>query len=76
VKDNELIRMANQIADFFQPYEAEEAEAGIAEHLEKFWERRMRAQILTLLAEQPEAFKPVVRRALARLEAEAAAQTG
>jgi formate dehydrogenase subunit delta len=76
VKDSELIRMANQIADFFQPYEAEEAEAGIAEHLKNFWERRMRTQLLTLLAEQPDAFKPVVRRALARLDAEAAAQTG
>jgi formate dehydrogenase subunit delta len=42
-----LIVMANRIGDFFvaQP-DRDEALAGIAEHLRKFWEPRMRTQIL------------------------------
>lgn len=42
-----LIVMANRIGDFFvaQP-DRDEALAGIADHLKKFWEPRMRSQIL------------------------------
>jgi formate dehydrogenase subunit delta len=42
-----LVRMANRIGDFFEAMpDAEEACAGIANHLEKFWEPRMRREIL------------------------------
>lgn len=42
-----LVHMANRIGSFFaaQPDRAE-ALAGIADHLKKFWDPRMRAQIL------------------------------
>ena len=42
-----LVHMANRIGAFFaaQPDRAE-ALAGIADHLKKFWDPRMRAQIL------------------------------
>ena len=42
-----LVVMANRIGTFFaaQP-DRDEALAGIAEHLKKFWEPRMRTQIL------------------------------
>ena len=42
-----LVHMANRIAAFFsaQPDRAE-ALAGIADHLKKFWDPRMRTQIL------------------------------
>lgn len=45
-----LIVMANKIGIFFaaQP-DREEALAGIADHVKKFWEPRMRAQILAAL---------------------------
>ena len=45
-----LIVMANRIGDFFvaQP-DRDEALAGIAEHLRKFWEPRMRSEILSVL---------------------------
>jgi len=45
-----LIVMANRIGDFFvaQP-DRDEALAGIAEHLRKFWEPRMRSEILGVL---------------------------
>ena len=37
--------MANQIAMFFDSYPHEEAVAGVADHLKKFWEKRMRIQL-------------------------------
>jgi formate dehydrogenase subunit delta len=45
-----LIVMANKIGQFFaaQP-DRDEALAGIAEHVKKFWEPRMRAEILAAL---------------------------
>ena len=42
-----LIVMANRIGQFFAALpDRAEALAGIAEHLKKFWEPRMRAEIL------------------------------
>ena len=45
-----LIVMANRIGDFFaaQP-DRDEALAGIAEHIRKFWVPRMRSEILGML---------------------------
>ncbi len=42
-----LILMANKIGLFFEAQpDREEALAGIADHVRKFWEPRMRSQIL------------------------------
>ena len=42
-----LIRMANRIGAFFAPMpDREAALAGVAEHIRKFWEPRMRRQLL------------------------------
>ena len=38
----DTVRMANQIGDFFASYPEKEALDGIAEHINKFWEPRMR----------------------------------
>ena len=46
-----MIHRANQIALFFSSYPREEAIAGITDHLRKFWERRMREQIIRHVAE-------------------------
>jgi formate dehydrogenase subunit delta len=43
--DSHLIHMANQIATYFAPYPHDEALAGVVNHLEKFWEKRMRQQL-------------------------------
>jgi formate dehydrogenase subunit delta len=43
--------MANQIASFFAPYPHEQAVADITDHLKKFWEPRMRQQIIRYVAE-------------------------
>lgn len=45
-----MVHMANQIALFFQPYPHEEAVAGVANHLQKFWEPRMRKQIVAYVS--------------------------
>jgi formate dehydrogenase subunit delta len=44
-----MIHKANSIAQFFAAYPHEEAVAGVAEHLRKFWEPRMRRQLLEYL---------------------------
>jgi formate dehydrogenase subunit delta len=41
-----LVKMANQIAQFFESQSAAQAPQGIAEHLKKFWDPRMRSQIV------------------------------
>lgn len=60
-----LIRMANQIGTFFasQPDRAEALE-GIASHIKKFWEPRMRREFLALLDEGGEGVMPIVHEAL------------
>jgi formate dehydrogenase subunit delta len=40
--DQDLIRMANQIAAFHAPYPHEEALQEMAKHIKYFWEPRMR----------------------------------
>lgn len=45
METDDLVRMVNQIARFFEPYPEDEAVRGIAEHLQRFWEPRMRTQL-------------------------------
>jgi formate dehydrogenase subunit delta len=45
-----LIHMANRIGDFFQALpDRDEALAGIADHIRKFWDPRMRRQLYAAL---------------------------
>jgi formate dehydrogenase subunit delta len=46
---NKLVRMANQIAIFFHSQPASEAANGVATHINKFWEPRMRRQFFDLV---------------------------
>jgi formate dehydrogenase subunit delta len=46
MKAERLVHMANHIADFFGSYPHEQAVAGVADHLHKFWDPRMRKQII------------------------------
>jgi formate dehydrogenase subunit delta len=63
-----LIRMANQIGDFFAAYPADEAVPQIATHIKKFWDPRMRKGILAHLAEKNGAgLKPQVLEAIKTL---------
>lgn len=61
-----LVHSANQIGDFFQSYpDHDEAVEGIATHIRKFWEPRMRRLLLAHLDEQGgEGLHTLVRQAL------------
>lgn len=57
-----LIHMANRIGEFFQSYpDHGEALEGIANHIDKFWEPRMRrALLLAMDDEHVASFMPLV----------------
>jgi formate dehydrogenase subunit delta len=63
VKPEVLVRMANQIADFFRTVPEPEAVAGTADHIQKFWDPRMRAQLKTILNAGGEGLNPIARTA-------------
>lgn len=62
-----LVRMANRIGDFFEAMpERDEALVGIAQHIQKFWEPRMRRQLLAAIdAGETADLQEIVRSALA-----------
>ena len=60
-----LAYMANQIGRFFAHQQEEQAVAAINDHLRKFWDPRMRRQIVEQL--DAEALDPRVRQAVERL---------
>ncbi|MDA8049922.1 MAG: formate dehydrogenase subunit delta [Rhodospirillales bacterium] len=62
-----LTRMANEIARFFASKPEEKAIAGTADHLRRFWDPRMRRQILAHLEAGGAGLEPIARAALLRL---------
>jgi formate dehydrogenase subunit delta len=70
-----LIEMANDIANFFAADPDREAGIeGVANHLRKFWEPRMRRQLLEhVRAHGPGALSEVARAGVARLAQTSAA---
>jgi formate dehydrogenase subunit delta len=64
-----LIYMANQIGKFFESQGPDKAVPGIAEHIRKFWDPRMRTAILAHLDAGGSGFDPQVRDAVAALKA-------
>jgi formate dehydrogenase subunit delta len=63
-----MVHMANQIALFFAPYPREEAVAGVRDHLNRFWERRMREQILDYVAHGGSGLHELVLEAVKQLQ--------
>lgn len=77
-----LVRMANQIATFFAAMpDRNQAVDDVAGHLRKFWEPRMRRQLLTFLEQHPDGqgaeihLDPIVLEAVERHRAELAPAT-
>ena len=64
-KIEKLVRMANQIADFFTPYSEQEAIAGVELHIRSFWTPRMREELLAFADAGGTGLKPPVIAALA-----------
>ncbi|MDQ0316004.1 formate dehydrogenase subunit delta [Amorphus orientalis] len=63
----EITRMANQIADYFSAYDHEEAVEGIADHIAKFWDPRMRRTLFDMMESGGSALDPLVVEAASRL---------
>jgi formate dehydrogenase subunit delta len=68
-QDAKLVMMANQIGKFFAPQKTVDPVAGVADHLEKFWDPRMRSAIIDHLAKGGAGLDPPVREAVSRLKA-------
>jgi formate dehydrogenase subunit delta len=51
METRDMIRMLNQIAEFYKPYTQTEAIDGIERHVHAFWEPRMRKQLEEYMAE-------------------------
>jgi formate dehydrogenase subunit delta len=62
-----LVYMANQIGKFFASQGADEAVAGTADHLHKFWDPRMRKMILDHAAQGGAGLDPLVKQAVEQL---------
>lgn len=65
---DKLVMMANQIGRFFTPQRDGDPVAAIADHLEKFWDPRMRAAIVAYLAAGGAGLDGPVREAVGRLK--------
>ncbi len=63
-----LISMSNQISAFFRSYPHEVAVSGIADHISKFWDRKMRTSILDHLETGGQGLDPLVSEALGRVK--------
>ena len=70
---DKLVYMANQIGKFFVSQGEKEAVEGIAIHIRKFWEPRMRNKIFAHIDAGGDGLDPVVRKALDTLRAPASA---
>jgi formate dehydrogenase subunit delta len=66
-----LVTMANQIGRFFSPQREGDAVAAIADHLQKFWDPRMRTAIIAHLERGGEGLEEPVRQAVHRLKEKA-----
>lgn len=66
--NQQLVRMANQIAQFFEawPDEAQAAEE-VVQHLQRFWTPAMRSRLSAHVAQGDAAVRPLVTKAVAQL---------
>jgi formate dehydrogenase subunit delta len=55
----DIVRMANQISDFFAAYPHDTAVKETATHIRNFWDPRMRKQLSDHLAAGGEGLKPI-----------------
>ncbi|MEM9028978.1 MAG: formate dehydrogenase subunit delta [Pseudomonadota bacterium] len=69
MEHEKLVTMANQIARFFLAQGPERAVEQTADHLQKFWDPRMRHQIRQHLASGGDGLDPVAKDAVANLPA-------
>ena len=66
--DEKLVRMANQIATFFASQPEEVRVDGVATHINKFWEKRMRRRFFEMIDGGIGGFLPLVIAASAKIK--------
>ncbi|MEE9355138.1 MAG: formate dehydrogenase subunit delta [Methylococcaceae bacterium] len=69
MKIENLIKMANDIGDFFNAEEDKEiASDGVKTHIQRIWEPRMRKQLLIYFEKDGSDLSDLVKKALSKLE--------
>lgn len=66
--EEKLVYMANQIAAFFQTLPQAEAADGVADHINKFWEPRMRRRFFEIVERGGDGLKPLVLQAAEKVK--------
>ena len=64
MQPRDTIRMANQIAEFFKGYGHDQALPEIADHINRFWEPRMRGALFSLIESGGDGLDPLVKDAV------------
>lgn len=64
---DKMVHMANQISIFFESRPEPEGIAGVAAHINDFWEPRMRRQLLDHVATGGAGLRPLVLAAIAKI---------
>lgn len=72
---DKLVYMANQIASFFATQPEAEAAQGVASHINKFWEPRMRRQLFEILEQDANGLSPLVLQAMPSIRRPSTAAT-
>ncbi len=68
MQSDKLVVMANQIAKFFAVQGEARAVPQIADHIEKFWDPRMRRQISAHMAQGGAGLDPLAKTAIGKLK--------
>ena len=69
-----IVRMANQIGTFFELMPHDQGVTGIAEHINKFWEPRMRRHFFETVDAGGDGLSPLVMEAAAKVRRPAPAE--
>ena len=67
METRDMLRMANQIADFFRSYPHDDAVRESATHLNNYWDPRMRKHFFDYLAKGGEGLDPLIIEAAAQV---------
>ena len=67
---HKLVKMANQMGDFFKSYPEDVGVEGIRDHIAKFWNKKMREELYSFIDQTPDTgLTPLVAKAIAKLRA-------
>jgi formate dehydrogenase subunit delta len=68
METRDMVRMANQIAGFFKGYGEAEAKTEIANHINAYWEPRMRRDFFAHIENGGEGFDPLIVKAASNVK--------